>query len=185
MVKTHPPFLMVGKFFTPTQCQELIKHAYTVGWKESTVLGGKTDGIRHSDVVFISGETYQNHWVRNLITTRSAAISDLMGIACAPEHIESVQISMYNEGGYYDWHTDHAAGGHYDLGHPGFDRKISLVVALDESVDGGLELENVGMIRLNPGDAIVFSALSRHRAPTQNEGVRHSMAIWIPGPRWT
>ena len=43
-------------------------------------------------------------------------------------------------------------------------------------------MEDGGVIRLEPGDAVIFPATARHRALEVTDGTRDSLVLWLS--RW-
>lgn len=110
------------------------------------------------------------------------------------EFIESVQLSHYYDGNFYDWHTD--ASPEPVIEHDGkpYNRKVSLTVWLNdpEEYEGGeFDLETGGpncdggrfeTFKLPKGTIITFPSYMWHRVRPVTSGVRKSLVLWIKGP---
>ena len=117
---------------------------------------------------------------------------------------EPFQYSIYNEGDYYDWHTDQR-GSVYD---DGLIRKLSFTLFLNEDYDGGdfeiaqlsaekelpkIDVENVSASLLlndegfitqpqpSAGTMIVFPSYLWHRVKPVIKGPRKSLVGWFLG----
>ncbi len=111
------------------------------------------------------------------------------------EFIESIQLSHYFEGHFYDWHVDSFVNPAIENNKP-YNRKVSLTVFLnnpDEYEGGEFDLETRGpntdwskerfdKFKLPKGSVIVFPSHMWHRVRPVTSGVRKSLVIWIQGP---
>lgn len=98
---------------------------------------------------------------------------------------EALQYTIYEsrQGGHYDWHVDHGAGG-ADA------RKISLSVQLSEpNAYQGCDLElnfgdgTVAAPRAR-GTVVAFASYVLHRVSPVTAGVRKSLVAWVSGPEF-
>ena len=167
-------YILAGGILTEIECNQLISDCNSKGWSEPTIIGGKLKDFRDASVCFIDHKPTQN-----IIMEHAKGIADALGIDIY-DNAPVLQVSKYSVGGHYDWHIDYVMS---RSSRPPY-RKMSLVMALDNSLYSGVELDSVGVIKLNPGDACLFSSLLRHRAPMQEDGFRHSLAVWVEGPNW-
>lgn len=117
---------------------------------------------------------------------------------------ENMQYTEYNEGEFYQWHTD---GGLANAFKPGSNhetyandfvqshservRKLSFTLQLSGSDEyGGGELQfqddnmNSYFAPKKKGTIIIFDSRARHRVKTVTSGVRRSIVGWTMGPRW-
>ena len=108
------------------------------------------------------------------------------------EFIESIQLSHYYDGHFYDWHTDSFVNPVIQNDKP-YNRKVSLSVFLNdpEEYEGGeLDLEIRGpniekrydTFKLPKGSVVVFPSHTWHRVRPVTSGVRKSLVLWIQGP---
>ena len=101
-----------------------------------------------------------------------------LGIQVWPDKIDMVQVARYLPGDHYGSHVDHDSSGvNLDM-----HRKISIFGSL--SPGGALEVEGE-TVYCGTGDVIVMSSIAFHAAPVQQEGVRYSFVVWVPGPQWS
>jgi len=108
------------------------------------------------------------------------------------EFIESIQLSHYYDGHFYDWHIDSFVNPVIQNDKK-YQRKVSLTVFLNdpEEYEGGefdLEIrgpnteERYDTFKLPKGSVIVFPSHKWHRVRPVTSGVRKSLVIWIQGP---
>jgi len=101
-----------------------------------------------------------------------------------------IQFAEYNSDiqGEYKRHNDVF----YMNGDPVYHRKLSAVIQLTDpsEYDGG-DFEMYGIDSTipvqqfrNQGSMIVFPSFIDHAALPVTRGVRHSLAIWVDGPKW-
>ena len=109
---------------------------------------------------------------------------------------ESMQITRYRKGGFYNFHrdgnSDHLSA--YDFpNNPFMDghvRKISMSIILNDNFEGGeFEFASYGKeqcsitpIEAKAGDIIFFCSGMEHRVAPVTKGVRYSLVNWFVGP---
>ena len=109
---------------------------------------------------------------------------------------ESMQITRYKKGGFYNLHHD-GNGDHlsaYNIpkntfmhGHV---RKLSMSVMLNDNFEGGAfefasyskENCNITPIKATTGSIIVFPSSIEHRVAPITKGTRYSVVCWFNGP---
>ena len=108
-------------------------------------------------------------------------------------HIENemIQYTQYNEGDYYNWHTDMDI---CDINEPDqLVRKLSFTLQLtnnDEYTGGDLEFADFDdstyrfSVPKSRGTVIVFDSRTPHRVLPVKSGVRKSLVGWVVGKRW-
>ena len=108
-------------------------------------------------------------------------------------HIENemIQYTQYNEGDYYNWHTDMDI---CDINEPDqLVRKLSFTLQLtnnDEYTGGDLEFADFDdstyrfSVPKSRGTVIVFDSRTPHRVLPIKSGVRKSLVGWVVGKRW-
>jgi PKHD-type hydroxylase len=109
---------------------------------------------------------------------------------------ESVQITRYKKGGFFNFHTD-GRGDHlsaYKSPNNGFlhgnVRKLSMSVMLNDNFDGGsfeFASYSKGNCEITPveatvGSVIVFPSSVEHRVAPVTKGIRYSLVAWFLGP---
>lgn len=99
--------------------------------------------------------------------------------------LESIQISVYNKDGHYDWHSDYGTSvkGNWT-------RKLSASVLVSDPTDyigGDLEfIDYHGNLVKTPkekGTIIVFDSRIPHRVTPVTHGRRVSLVTWMYGPK--
>lgn len=98
--------------------------------------------------------------------------------------VEDLQFTTYGPGGdHYDWHVD--------KGQPGqAPRKLSMTLQLSDPMDyagGDLEIwgENLPTpVTKRKGLIAAFPSYTMHRVTPVTAGVRHSLVVWLSGPRF-
>lgn len=162
------------------------------------------DKVRNSKHTWVSS----SHWTGGFLwhyVERANRENFLYDLKCLDREI--IQYTIYNEGDYYDWHTDGGLTTHYKpqfignstdgVGNDFYNqntelvRKLSFSLQLSDPEDyegGELELINeIGESYLAPktqGCLILFDSRTRHRVRTVTKGTRKSLVGWVLGPRW-
>jgi PKHD-type hydroxylase len=91
--------------------------------------------------------------------------------------LEALQLTEYQEGDHYDWHTDH---GNEDFSV----RKLSIVVQLSDPSDydgGELQVHHLKVEEKEKGSVILFPSYSAHKVHPVKKGKRYSLVAWITG----
>ena len=178
-------------------------------WKESSVnlsTGNLTDeerktgrkakyGLdRESRISNIFWTTDQ--WVYDLIWPFMKGANDRAGWKYQIESADSCQLTRYQKGGFYNFHTD-GKGDHLSAYHNptndflhGCVRKLSMSIMLNDNFDGGaFEFASYGEeecavtpIEATAGSIIVFPSAMEHRVAPVTKGIRYSLVIWFLGP---
>jgi PKHD-type hydroxylase len=100
------------------------------------------------------------------------------------KQIESLQYSVYNEGGFYDKHIDHFYQGVGQL-----PRKLSFVLQLTDPADyeGGKTLihnaKEPWPIPQTKGTITFFPSYTLHEVTPITKGIRKALVGWVHGPR--
>lgn len=166
-----PPLaLLLVRALDATECSQLIALAEEREWRPATVLHGDP-GIRTSTIQWVA----DGRWLRRVQAIGEQAAAALQ-VDVWPRSMATIQISRYAAGQSYGWHVDHDTERTV-----GSDRKVSIVISLSDN--GCLELDHIGRMRLNLGDALAFASVLRHRRPAP-ASTQYSVAGWLPGPRW-
>lgn len=170
---SNPHWLMISPIIHPQECSQIVDVAERAGFGSGTYSDGSFRD--HVNVCFLPVGACPAF---GRIVDRIPPIARLLGIDVWPDRLGKVQISRWSEGDHYGMHKDHEESGR-ELE---WDRKLSLYVSLSQG--GGLEISKVGRVNCGVGEAIAFSSLVMHAAPMQEEGIRYSAVMWVPGPRW-
>jgi PKHD-type hydroxylase len=127
---------------------------------------------------------FEKHW-------SCSVISYYMGVANRKyweydlNLLESVQISVYEKGGHYNWHSDYGTSKKGD-----WTRKLSASVLVSDpsEYDGG-DLEfidyhgNFVVAPKEKGSIIIFDSRVPHRVTPVTRGRRVSLVTWMYGPK--
>ena len=161
----------------------------TVGQQEEKVVSRST---RTSSVYFSNDQ-----WLYDLIWPYMLEANELSGWKFDVKYCESVQVTKYKKGQFYNWHKD----GHsdnlssYDMPNNGYMhgnvRKLSMTILLNDKYDGGsfqfanyvagnAGITDPGISSL--GSIIVFPSFVEHRVNPVTKGVRYSLVSWFLGP---
>jgi len=175
--------------------------------KVGSSIGGEVDKkIRNSQNSWIPTQ----HWINGLImhyvniANKTNFLYDLTGIDS-----ETVQYTVYNEGCYYNWHTDQDVDTWYQplaknnnesdevLTHDFLQknteviRKLSFSLLLsdpDEYEGGNFQMMNglrkSYILPRQRGVLAVFDSRTPHRVQKVTKGTRKSIVGWCVGPRW-
>jgi PKHD-type hydroxylase len=163
---------------------ELERHSNLEEMQNAQVGGekhGRTDyDVRNSKLHW----WYEDHWACSIF-------SHYIGIA--NRHIweydlnvlESIQITLYNEGGHYSWHSDYGTSKNKD-----FTRKLSASLLVTDPLEyegGDLEFvdyhNNIIKAPKQKGTIIVFDSRIPHRVTPITMGRRVSLVTWMYGPK--
>lgn len=105
-----------------------------------------------------------------------------------PTTFEKFILSKYDLGQGFDVHQDVSQNSF--LGDSEHDRKITIIVLLDNNYEGGdFFIHDVGLdapflITLQPGDVLLMPSFYEHSMRDITTGQRVSLTTWILGPRW-
>lgn len=148
--------------------------------------GSKEAEIRKSKNCWIMSPHWINGFLWNYImkANRENFLYDVSHI-----QYEQIQCTRYNQGDYYNWHTDQDIR---TIFKPEEEvRKLSFSLQLsdkDEYVGGDLEFTDVDKkIFSAPRDRgclIIFDSRTIHRVSQVEFGIRESLVGWVVGPRW-
>lgn len=145
---------------------------------EINLLGPAVDAqVRTNQVVF--GNPL--HWLSCILANYTYNANQVTGWNRKLTLSEGVQIAIYGQSQFYDWHTDSVPMSAEPTG-----RKLSAVLLLSDSQDfegGQLEFKDVNeQPVLNQGSLIVFPSILQHRVTPVTRGRRVSAVSWMHGP---
>lgn len=107
--------------------------------------------------------------------------SELTLLSNLPQDVETAPylINKYDEGGFYDWHTDQGYGSDMDLEITS--RMISILIYLNDDFEGGLTELPFGHFVPKKGCAAVFPSDWKfpHRSTPITKGKKYSIATWL------
>ncbi len=127
---------------------------------------------------------YEDHWACSIIS-HYIAIANKQQWEYDLNLLTGIQISTYDEGGHYKWHSDYGTSKNNE-----FTRKLSASVLLtDPSEYEGGDLEFIDYHGNNvfapkdKGSVIVFDSRVPHRVTKVTKGRRVSLVTWMYGPK--
>jgi PKHD-type hydroxylase len=197
MINDFTTFVPKKRFIDEDHCKHII---------QTGIAGGKYEGfskvgldaplenhkVRKSEVYFFRNLELERH-----ILGKVLEINQSLWKFDVTE-IETLQLSIYQDGGHYMWHADNDTTSKSEV-----TRKLSFSLLLNSGKDfngGELELEtwlmgNNGFDDVPftsykikapavPGTLIVFPSYVRHRVLPVTKGVRYSLVGWITGKPW-
>ena len=147
---------------------------------------------RISDVAWITDQ-----WVYDTIWPFMLEANQKAGWSYHIKAAESMQITRYRKGGFYNFHLDgngdHLSaydnpGNAYMHGHV---RKLSMTTLLSDSYEGGeFQFATYGKEECTistpefskVGSIVVFPSAMEHRVAPVTKGIRHSLVTWFVGP---
>jgi PKHD-type hydroxylase len=147
------------------------------------VPGVVDEEIRKTKIAWLEG-TEENAWLfRKLTDVILAANQQWFGFELTT--IESLQYSVYSDGGFYDKHVDH----HYQ-GPGQYPRKLSFSMQLSDESDyeGGdtrmFTAKDPFTISKKKGAITFFPSYTLHDVTAVTKGTRKALVGWVLGPRW-
>ena len=163
---------------------------------EERITGSKGDykpdhETRISDVSWVTDQ-----WVYDTIWPFMQEANEKAGWGYHIKAAESMQITRYRKGGFYNFHRD-GNGDHLSAYHQpnnafmhGHVRKLSMSVMLNDNFEGGAfefasydkEHCEITPIEATAGSVIVFPSSMEHRVAPITKGIRYSVVCWFLGP---
>ena len=171
---SHTPLYTPFKLFTPKTCKKIIKQAQLQHTKMRGWTVGGIHSIRTNSVYFIHQDcTTPELEVYELVKKHLTARPDLP-MDWIQEHW---QVSQYEPGQFYDWHTDSVA----KWDGRSSQRSITLTATLQAAKGAVIETKQQAW-DLPVGWAVLFRADDVHKASPPIEGTRWSFTAW--GMKW-
>ena len=163
------------------KCEDILKLAQK-SWGKSRLFGdgglGIQDKGRKSDIVFVNKE-----WLFKEIFDILNHTNQFGHWNFDVDGVEAVQLTRYNKGDYYDFHSD---GNGVTETEDGRVRKLSMTIILNDDYEGG-EFEFFGdkdKPKNGIGTVIVFPSYFVHRVNPVTKGIRYSLVAWFGGPKF-
>ena len=137
-----------------------------------------------------------DQWLYDIIFPYMNRANEEAGWRFNIKSAESMQITRYRKGGFYNLHRD-GPGDHLSAyNNPqntflhGHVRKLSMSVILNDDFEGGaFEFASYGKeectitpIKGGTGTVIVFPSWMEHRVAPVTKGIRYSLVSWFVGP---
>ena len=137
-----------------------------------------------------------DQWIFDLIWPYMVEANEKAGWRFNIKSAESMQITRYRKGGFYNLHRD-GSGDHLSAyNNPqnafmhGHVRKLSMSVILNNNFEGGAfefasyskEECTITPIKDGVGTVIIFPSWMEHRVAPVTKGIRYSLVSWFLGP---
>lgn len=189
------------KALSPFLCDEIIAQGF-VNNPDIAYIGGK--GIPRNDKEHKNLLEKRNSntswitawWIKNEIDPYIRRANKMAGWNFNITDCEAYQFTKYDEGQFYDWHTDAFETPHRDGPWQGLIRKISITVSLSDprEYEGGLlefaypqhEPDKCNYVKAREamprGSIIIFPSYTWHRVTPVTRGTRLSLVQWNLGP---
>ena len=207
MYSTNEWFYFIGALDKNT-CNK-IRNVAKGKWKESGVntkkdttdeeritgakpIPGTDKKSRISDIVWT-----QDQWIYDTIWPFMQEANERAGWKYDIRGAESMQITRYKKGGFYQFHKDGPSDHLSAYDEPdnefthGYVRKLSMTVLLNENYEGGeFQFANYSQEKCEietpefnkKGSIIVFASDVEHRVAPVTKGIRYSLVTWFLGP---
>ena len=172
-----PDYIVCPNVISKEDCKEIISFAKNK-WESGKIhVEGDLEKIRNSDVVWYS-EKKHFELVERLIS--DVCNDTRVQWKVQVDSIETMQITRYKVGQYYDFHIDGNGFDRMPVNNKA--RKISTSIILNDNFKGG-EFEFLGLdkIEAKRGSAIVFPSWIPHRVKPVTKGIRYSLVAWVGG----
>ena len=135
-------------------------------------------------------------WIYDLTFPYMYEANRLAGWGLDIKAAESMQLTRYRKGGFYELHKDGNSDHLSVYDEPnnpfmnGHVRKISMSIILNDNFEGGAfefatygkEQCDITPIEAKAGDIIFFTSGMEHRVAPVTKGVRYSLVNWFVGP---
>ena len=137
-----------------------------------------------------------DQWLYDIIFPYMNRANEEAGWRFNIKFAESMQITRYKKGGFYNFHRDGSGDYLSAYNNPGNKfldghvRKLSMSVILNNNFEGGaFEFASYGKeectitpIEGGVGTVIVFPSWMEHRVAPVTKGIRYSLVTWFLGP---
>ena len=189
-IRRYEQYCYYTNVFTDVQIEEIKKLGDTLEGKDASIesagieknTAGVNKEVRNSIISFMP-ITEENEWLfRSLTDIISTANKAYFGFDL--NSIETLQYTVYNEGGFYDKHIDilnsTSSSGVRKL-------SFSLQLTDEEEYEGGdLIISNAKDVAIsrNKGTITFFPSYTPHEVLPVTSGVRKALVGWIIGPNF-
>ena len=161
---------IIENFLTEDECDYILNKCKSeLTLSEIDIYDGtfnrKQKSARIDDLGFVNSKL--KNVLKTLINIKGMEISDF---------IHKFKFAEYNEGDYFDWHTDNSKS--YTNGF------ITTIIQLnDDYVGGNLEIKNSNNelipFQNKKGSLYIFNSGLMHKVTTIESGVRYSLSNWF------
>ena len=195
---TNEWYIFEGDLYKKTcnKIKILAKNNWTAGAVDSEFFKMRevipNSEVRISDISWTSDQ-----WVYDTIWPYMQQANSSAGWNYHIKAAESMQITRYRNGGFYNFHTD-GKGDHLSVYNDpqndflnGHVRKLSMTTLLSDNYEGG-EFQFAGYSQekctistpefTKIGSIIVFPSAMEHRVAPVTKGIRYSVVCWFLGP---
>ena len=181
--------------------EDLVINNPNLKWNDKALIGSNEDAVegildtstRNCKISFLDYHEELDKIFKRMVAEYNYEISsweyDL-------KTLESIQITHYSEGEFYDWHVDEFQTDLVKDDGEKSNRKISVTIWLndpDEYKGGELDLEVRGpnckdwehrfdTLKLPKKSIVIFSSNKWHRVRPVTSGIRKSLVLWFQGP---
>jgi len=145
---------------------------------------GKVDAeVRKTTISWIPA-TEDNAWMFRMLTDATLNANNNW-FNFDLNTIESLQYSVYRDGGFYDKHIDH-----FYQGSGQYPRKLSFTMQLSDpsEYEGGKTMiwnaKEPWAIPQEKGSITFFPSYTLHEVTPVTSGTRKALVGWVTGPRW-
>lgn len=162
---------VIKNFLDPDSCKRIIKTCLSECEMEQASVSNRIISMdkRNSRVSFIMDIENVNQKLKEIISEK-IKVNGFTVSGLGP-----FQFTEYDEGGFYDWHTDSS-----DMFK---ERFYSAVILLCDDYSGGnLEVEEGGIktsLEKSTGNLYLFPSHFLHRVSPVTDGVRYSLVNWV------
>lgn len=172
------PYAFFKEAFSPESCDRIC------GWFPSKMQDGRVgDGVTKDEIRIAKTDaiemTDETGWLFRKLGQLAVDCNAIRWKFQVSAMLEGIQLTHYDVGGHYDWHTDN---GHKQSSL----RKLSAIIQLsDPSEYEGGNIEFIGapgeVASRERGSLIVFPSYIGHRVTQVMHGKRRSAVAWISG----
>lgn len=177
-----PPYVIRKALYTPDEVQFVLNYV-EARMRDAELAQVSRDGVdritedRTCRVLWVPAQDLPEPMIRRLdravMGAGSTVLPDVSYRHTLRLH-EQIQIAIYEEGGYFDTHSDRG-----EEGTKSHARRASLIMALENpKIGGSLQLTYENPVELSPGDALLISADTEHRVVPVRAGRRISLVAW-------
>jgi predicted 2-oxoglutarate/Fe(II)-dependent dioxygenase YbiX len=171
------------RLISPDECARIIATAEERGFRETSVLGGESEGAHLNPEVRVTDSAVLDPKLdRGVYDFIAKAITNVnnkqyrFGLV----GLEPVQVLRYKVGSFFRDHSDLGYQSHSSAG-----RKISLIAQLSDgdSYEGGdLVMFGEEVMPRSQGTVCIIPAWLTHRVDKLTAGVRYTLVAWGKGP---
>lgn len=192
MLNSTTSYSILKGMFTAEECEQIIELGKQ-GRKDPGFIGDDSiheidKSIRDTELYFFNNEQIFQK-LQPIINSANQNNNWNFELA----HMESLQLTVYQQDGHYNWHVDSHPEPYKDNGPlSNMVRKISFSLILNNEFQGG-EFEFANPIptqsnsivsNLAQGDILIFPSYTAHKVNAVTQGQRYSLVGWICGYPW-